>query len=266
MPTRAGRRAVSSPGRRQEGGVHFSLRLARPGPPPTRSRNQAWEGGRPAPPSKPGARATPARGFSGLRGPACRPPPMAPRDTPAAAPSTAVHSPVSHNHTLDGLHLGRSVGRGGGGRSLRREAAGSGSAGRAGECEAAGGGAPSAGTAVHAAWPSADWKAKHSGSHHPKLRKTAEKQEMAAPLTSGLPSPSEPSTQLPGSGRGRSRPRRSWVPRALGKARKHSAPAGERASKGRGAGRPPFWHANASRVGPSLGSSLNPRVTGSSLW
>lgn len=73
---------------------------------------------------------------SRLFGPAGTRVPPAPdgaaQDTRSVAPSTVVHSPVSHNHTLDGLHLGRSVGRGGGGRSLRREAAGSGSAGRAG--------------------------------------------------------------------------------------------------------------------------------------
>lgn len=158
-----------------------------------------------------------------------------------------VHSPVSHHHTLDGLHLGRFVGRSGGGRSLRREAAGSGSAGQAGaRLRAAGRRVP--GPLSTPPGPQWTWKAKHSSSHHPKLRKTAEKQEMAAPLTSGLPSPSVPSTQLPGSGRGRSRPRRSWVPRAFGNARKYSAPAGERASKGRGAGRPPSWHAPASRA------------------
>lgn len=239
MPSRTGRRAVSGPGRKREGGVHFSLRPARPGPPPTRSRNQAWEGGRPAPPREPGARPRLARGFSGLRGPGCQPPPDgAACGTPSAAPGAVVHySPVSHHHTLDGLHLGRSVGRGGGGgRSLRREAAGSGSARRAGaRLRAAGRRVP--GPLSTPPGPSADWKAKHSGSHHPKLGKTAEKQEMAAPLTSGLPSPSVLSTQLPGSGRGRSRPLRSWVPRAFGKTRKHSAPAGDRASEGRGAGR-----------------------------
>lgn len=44
--------------------------------------------------------------------------------------ASLTHSSVSHHHTLDGLHLGRLLGRGG--QALRRKAASSGRGGRAG--------------------------------------------------------------------------------------------------------------------------------------
>ena len=105
---------------------------------------------------------------------------------------------------------------------------------RAGGRAAAGGRARGAGAAVHAASPSADGTPEPSGSHHPKLGKTAEKQEMAAPLTSGLPSPA-PAPPLPGSGAGPLPPARlpgsSGLRGTLGNVRQRSAPTAGRGAR-----------------------------------
>lgn len=169
------------------------------------------------------------------------------RDTPSVAPSTVVHSPVSHHHTLDGLHLGRSVGRGGGGRSLRREAAGSGSAGRAGaRLRAAGRRVPGP-----LSTPPGPQRTGRRAQEQPPPKA----EENCRETGNGRSTHIRPPLPL-GAVDAAPRLRAGPLPAApfLGSTgfRESSETVG-RASKGRGAGRPPFWQANTSRLGPSVG-------------